>query len=204
MHPPRIAASALILGVLVSGCTPTSPPTSTVTVPTCTPEFGGDPYPCTQAEYERSQQTKARYAEAERVYREFNARSNDKGVRRPPEPSEEVLALTAGTLRQNWPEIHRAGHPLWWWTSTPREAASTHAGDGMAISIRARLVSVVFDMGDGTKVTCRSWQPYTSRVKPGTPSPTMGYTGTVPLVSTATRQVPVGELHALVRTHPTG
>ena len=111
MHPPRIAASALILGVLVSGCTPTSPPTmptSTVTVPTCTPEFGGDPYPCTQAEYERSQQTKARYAEAERVYREFNARSNDEGVRRLPEPSEEVLALTAGTLRQNWPEIHRA------------------------------------------------------------------------------------------------
>lgn len=125
------------------------------------------------------------------------------------------------------------GHPLWLWTTTPRDAASTHDGDGMTISIQARLTSLTFDMGDGTTVTCRSWQPYTSAVRPGAPSPVcghtyqkaslprgrytvrarasweaqwsaMGYTGTLPLVSTAVREVPVGELQAVVRVQPSG
>lgn len=96
MHPPRILVFATILGVLV-GCSPSTAPTPTPvpTVPMCTPEFGGTPVPCTQAEYEQSLRIQERYAEAERVYREFNTRSNQELVDREPVPSDELLDLVS-------------------------------------------------------------------------------------------------------------
>lgn len=118
------------------------------------------------------------------------------------------------------------GLPIWLWTDTPRSASSTNSGSGMTININATLDKLSFDMGDGKTVTCNTWTPYTS-AHAGDPSPTcghtysrpslpkgeytinatatwtaqwsaMGYTGTLPLRSTATRQLPVGELQAVV------
>lgn len=135
MHPPRILVLATILGVLAAGCTPAPAPTPTptVTVPTCTPEFGGTPFPCTQAEYELSQKTQQRYAEAERVYHEYNDLSAQESVERLPEPSARLLELTAGKYRDNLPEVRKKSlavatysgqMPLLW--SRP---APTQAGD---------------------------------------------------------------------------
>jgi hypothetical protein len=63
--------------VLLSGCTPAAPLTtvSPTPVPTfqCTPEAGGTPSPCSQAEFEQMQKMDALYAEAERVYRKYLA-----------------------------------------------------------------------------------------------------------------------------------
>ena len=57
MHPPRILVLATILGALTAGCTPAPAPepSPVPNVPTCVPEFGGEPFPCTQAEYEDNQ-----------------------------------------------------------------------------------------------------------------------------------------------------
>lgn len=119
------------------------------------------------------------------------------------------------------------GHPLWLWTDTPRTASSTNSGGGMTITIQAELKSLTFAMGDGKTVTCTTWTPYGPTVPAGAPSPTcghtytkpslprgnytidatadwtarwsaMGYSGTLPLRSTSTRSVPVGELQAVV------
>ncbi len=79
-HPPggslmrssRILIAAVAVGVVLSACTPTPVvrPTPTPT-PTfaCTPEAGGTPAPCSQAEFEETKAKDALYAEAEAVYR---------------------------------------------------------------------------------------------------------------------------------------
>ena len=119
------------------------------------------------------------------------------------------------------------GHPLWLWTDNPRTLNTTVTTNGITITITAHLKHLRYTMGDNTTLTCRTWTPYTTSVKPGTPSPTcgytytwpslpksdytitatshwtaqwtaLGYTGTVPLQATANRNLPVGELHALV------
>lgn len=119
------------------------------------------------------------------------------------------------------------GHPVWLWTDAPRTASSVSTGEGMTIAIKATLGVLSFDMGDGATVGCTQWTPYDASVPAGTPSPTcghtyekaslpqgsytvsatatwtaewsaMGYTGTLPLRSTASREVPVGELQAVV------
>lgn len=119
------------------------------------------------------------------------------------------------------------GHPVWLWTDAPRTASSVNTGEGMTIAIKATLGVLSLDMGDGTTVSCTQWTPYDASVPAGTPSPTcghtyekaslpqgsytvsatatwtaewsaMGYTGTLPLRSTASREVPVGELQAVV------
>ncbi len=99
MHPPRIVVLVTILGVLVTGCTPTPAPepSPVPSVPTCVPEFGGEPFPCTQAEHDANQKMLARYAEAERVYREFARLSEAELVSRRPAPSPELMALTSGS-----------------------------------------------------------------------------------------------------------
>ncbi len=118
------------------------------------------------------------------------------------------------------------GLPIWLWTDAPRDATSSNTGGGMRIDITAHLDRLTFDMGDGQQVACTRWTPYTP-AHAGEPSPTcghvyakpssprgeytitataswtaqwsaMGHSGTLPLRSTASRSVPVGELQAVV------
>ncbi len=98
MHPPRILVLATILVALVAGCTPAAAPTPspTPTVPQCTPEFGGDPFPCTQADHDAMMARQAQYAEAERVYREYSSLNAQELVDRREAPSDELLGLMAG------------------------------------------------------------------------------------------------------------
>lgn len=97
----------------------------------------------------------------------------------------------------------------------------------MTIAIDATLTKVTFDMGDGRTQTCTDWTKYDpATVAPGSASPTCGhlyerpslpagsypvratahwaatwsaegYSDTIELTSTATRQVPVGELQSI-------
>lgn len=119
------------------------------------------------------------------------------------------------------------GYPLWLWTDTPASMDSSVSGYGITITMNARRVSTTFDMGDGNKVTCARMTAYPRSVKPATPSPTCGYvyswpslpkgnytvtatsrwevawsavgfSGTLPLSASASRELPVGELHAVV------
>ena len=98
MHPPRILVLATILGVLVAGCTPAAAPTPspTPTVPQCTPEFGGDPFPCTQADHDAMVARQAQYAEAERVYEAYASLDQEELVARRQVPSDEMMALLGG------------------------------------------------------------------------------------------------------------
>ena len=79
MRSPRILIAAVAVGVVLSACTPTPVVTPTPTpTPTfaCTPEAGGTPSPCSQAEFEEMKAKDALYAEAEGVYRRlFDIRS---------------------------------------------------------------------------------------------------------------------------------
>lgn len=96
---PASPPPALIRRALVSGCTSTSPPTSTVTVPTCTPEFGGDPYPCTQAERGASPDQGPLHASSLYVYRAYTKLNNQELVHpRRAEPSPELRLFTGGHL----------------------------------------------------------------------------------------------------------
>ncbi len=119
------------------------------------------------------------------------------------------------------------GYPLWLWTDTPASMDSSVSGYGITITMNARRVATTFDMGDGNRVTCARMTAYPASVKPGTPSPTCGYayswpslpngnytvtatsrwevdwsavgfSGTLPLIASASRELPVGELHAVV------
>ena len=119
------------------------------------------------------------------------------------------------------------GYPLWLWTDDPGSMSSTVTGNGITITINARRGATTFDMGDGGKVVCTQMSAYRASVKPATPSPTCGYVygwpslpkgtyavtassawvvdwsalgfeGTIPVTVTASRQLPVGELHAVV------
>lgn len=121
------------------------------------------------------------------------------------------------------------GYPLWLWAEgnlDPAPVADSVAD--ISVGLDARLVKIVYDMGDGHKLTCtdvsRSW---TRDVTPGAPSPACGYayqkpslpkgkytitanavwavdwnvngvTGTIPFNQSATTQIPVGELQVLV------
>ena len=122
------------------------------------------------------------------------------------------------------------GYPLWLWADgTLDPAPATDSVADLTVALDARLVKVVFDMGDGHKLTCTNLTTRWDRsVKPGIPSPTCGYaypepslpqgtytvtantvwaidwtindtTGTIPFYQSASTQIPVGELQVLVR-----
>lgn len=118
------------------------------------------------------------------------------------------------------------GYPLWLWTDTPATLDATTTQDGITIDISARRRGVRFAMGDGNHVDCRTMHAWKRTTKPATASPSCGYTytwpslpkgnytitatgywdiswaalgitGTTTLQTSATRSLPVGELHAL-------
>lgn len=119
------------------------------------------------------------------------------------------------------------GHPLWLWVDSPRSMSSSVTEQGIAVSLAARLSHVSFNMGDGGRVSCTQFDAYNRAVKPGTPSPSCGYTykraslpkgrfhvdatahwvvswsalgqsGTLDVPVTGGRDLPVGELQAVL------
>ncbi len=73
-RPAPLLAALVAASSLTVGCTSTPAATSTPTPTptfTCTPEAGGDGYPCTEADYQAMRAKDALYAEAEAVYRRY-------------------------------------------------------------------------------------------------------------------------------------
>jgi hypothetical protein len=132
------------------------------------------------------------------------------------------------------PEINEwkmaaVGYPLWLWADGNLDPAPVSDSVlDIAVSLDAHLVRVVFDMGDGHRVTCSSLTTqWTRSVEPGAKSPSCGYayqkpslpkgsytvtansvwaidwningtTGTIPFFQSASTKIPVGELQVLV------
>jgi len=76
------------------------------------------------------------------------------------------------------------GLPVWLWTevtpSTWGPASATASVPGLSVTATARATRMVWDMGDGTKVTCRTpGTPYSTSYG-GVPSPTCGHLYTRP------------------------
>ena len=119
------------------------------------------------------------------------------------------------------------GHPLWLWVDTPDRMATSVSGYGITIRMDAKRSGLTFAMGDGSAVRCTTMTPYTESVEAGAPSPTcgytyskaslpkgsytvtatahwvidwsaIGYTGTIPMNIADSRELPVGELQAVV------
>lgn len=67
------------------------------------------------------------------------------------------------------------GFPVWLWTDGPRAKSATASAEGLTFRLRARLQSTTFSMGDGGQLTCSSMTRYSNAVKPGTKSPSCGY-----------------------------
>lgn len=71
------------------------------------------------------------------------------------------------------------GYPNWFWAvgGTQTDQQVTKTADGMQVSLSIHADSLTVDPGDGNTFTCIGMgTPWTSQVKPGTPSPTCGYT----------------------------
>ncbi len=120
------------------------------------------------------------------------------------------------------------GHPLWLWTDGPRTMGTSNSEYGLSVTLDARHTHTTFTLGDGTTRTCATTQPYVrDAVEPGTPSPVCGhtyqqpprggdtyrvtatthwsvtwsaagFTGALPATMTASRDLPVNELQAVV------
>lgn len=118
------------------------------------------------------------------------------------------------------------GYPIWLWTEGPTTVTSTESGFGYTFTLRAVYQSTTFDMGDGHTKRCTRTTPYRMSTKPGAASPTCGYTylkaarngsytvtatthwdvhwsvaglsGTLPGTHSDSRDLPVGELQAIV------
>ena len=122
------------------------------------------------------------------------------------------------------------GYPLWLWgEGQTNPAPVSDSVGGLYVSLDAHVSKIVFDMGDGTKVTCRGAGKKWGRwVSPGEKSPSCGHvytrpslpkanytvtattywsvawnvtgqTGVIPFVQSAQTTLPVGELQVLVR-----
>lgn len=119
------------------------------------------------------------------------------------------------------------GFPLWLWTDGPRTVRAVETAYGVRFTLRADWVSTTFSMGDGRSRTCTATRPYPSSAKPGSASPSCGYTyqraslpdgsyrvtattrwriswsalglsGTLPGTHAGSRTLRVGEVHSLV------
>ena len=133
------------------------------------------------------------------------------------------------------PEINEwgmaaVGYPLWLWAEGDLDPAPvSDSVFDLSVALDARLVEVVFDMGDGRRVRCSDLGTrWTRSVEPGTKSPSCGYayqepslpagsytvtanavwavdwsingtTGSIPFYQSAATSIPVGELQVLVR-----
>ena len=106
----RISASLSTLALItVVGCAPAQPTTPPPTPsPTCTPETGGTPYPCTPYNHDQMVTKDKLYTEAETVYRAFLA-ENERiyrlgGVT---EPTAVLLKTTTGQYLKDQLAMYR-------------------------------------------------------------------------------------------------
>lgn len=133
------------------------------------------------------------------------------------------------------PELNKwkmaaVGYPLWIWAEgnlDPGPVSQTVSG--LSVSLDASLAKIVYDMGDGTKITCGPGTPWhKGKVRAGAPSPDCGHiyskpslprgsytitattywsvawtaggqSGTIPFTQSSTTALPVGEVQTLVR-----
>ena len=117
------------------------------------------------------------------------------------------------------------GFPIWLWTEGPTTVTASESAFGHTFTLRATYHSTTFTMGDGHTKHCTKTTPYRRSVTPGAKSPTCGYTyqqaapkgsytvtatthwdvawsvagysGTLPGTHSASRDLPIGELHAI-------
>lgn len=119
------------------------------------------------------------------------------------------------------------GLPIWVWTDSAGTVSSTVTTNGITIDLRAVRDRVVFDFGDGSTLACTTMSALPSSYRAGDESPTcghvyespslpdgdytitatahwtftwstLGYTSSLPGQVSATRDVPVGELQAVL------
>lgn len=98
----RKPVGALLAALLIAGCTPTAPasPSPTPTTYLCTPEAGGTPAPCTQAQHDEMLRMNALYTDAETVLRRYVAEIDRQGSDwRMRELNVELQAVTMGEFR---------------------------------------------------------------------------------------------------------
>jgi hypothetical protein len=73
------------------------------------------------------------------------------------------------------------GFPIWLWTDQPTHLTTTAHHDGLTFHLTATWQNTTFTMGDGHTTTCTTTTTYPTHInKPGTPSPTCGYTYNTP------------------------
>jgi hypothetical protein len=105
----RLTTTLLTL-TLLTGCTQTSPtPPTPEPSPTCTPEAGGTPYPCTHAEHQQMTTKNNLYTQAETVYRQFFA--EDQRIYRAggiTDPTPALLESTTGAFLADSMRIYKA------------------------------------------------------------------------------------------------
>ena len=133
------------------------------------------------------------------------------------------------------PDLNRwkmaaVGYPLWLWADGPTQVGPvSDSVAGLSVSLRARVTSLTFRMGDGNTVQCPgAGDKWTKAVEPGTKAPHCGHTYTQPSLpqgnykvsavtnwavtwtangqsgvinvpAVQTTELPVGELQVLVR-----
>lgn len=122
------------------------------------------------------------------------------------------------------------GYPLWIWAEGDLDPAPvSRSVSGLSVSLDADLAKIVYQMGDGTGITCGPGTPWRKgKVAAGSPSPDCGHTytrpslpdgtytitatthwsvawtaggqsGTIPFTQSSTTTLPVGEVQTLVR-----
>ncbi|HML52272.1 MAG TPA: hypothetical protein PKD84_12830 [Propionicimonas sp.] len=105
--PKSVAALAVIVALLGSGCTQPDP--NAAPTYTCTPSDGSTPAPCYKAEHDQQVKEDALYAEAEAVYRKYIAeeeRINRIGGIE--DPTKVLLDTTTGSYLASAMKAYRA------------------------------------------------------------------------------------------------
>lgn len=83
--------------------------------------------------------------------------------------------------KNEW-KMAAVGFPLWLWADGDAQVGPvTRNVASLSVALDARISKMVFQMGDGKMVTCAgAGKPYGYWVKPGTKSPSCGYTYQTP------------------------
>ncbi len=119
------------------------------------------------------------------------------------------------------------GYPIWLWVDNAPQITSSATRQGLSVSLRAERGPTTFSMGDGTTMQCDTTSPRPAGVTGPVPSPVCGHTytrvprtgttytitatttwivhwtaaattGQLTLTRTASTQLPVGELQAVI------